>query len=94
MAELNEIIPKIADAGGTLVALSSDTPEKAAEVSSRDGLSFLIVPDTNLKVAEAYGVRQASKHAALPSLFVLDSDGMVTWAYVGVEASDRPDLEA
>ena len=89
---MNEELPRIADAGGTLVALSSDSAEKAAEVSSRDGLSYVVIPDTKLEIAKAFGVRQASKHSALPSVFVQDSKGRVVYAYVGVEASDRPDM--
>ena len=93
MAELQEELPRIADAGGQLVAISSDTPEKAAEVSKKHELGSLVLPDTKMTIAKAFGVRQRSKHAALPACFVIGKDGKIAFAYVGVEASDRPSVE-
>ena len=40
----------------SLIALSKDTPEQAAIHKSRDGLSFPLLSDPELKVIRAYGV--------------------------------------
>jgi len=90
---MSDELPRISDAGASLVALSSDSPENAADVSSRDSLAFPVIPDTRLEVARAFGVRQAGKHSALPATFVLSEDGKIVFAYVGVEADDRPGLD-
>jgi peroxiredoxin len=48
--------------GVGVIALSKDTPDEAALHQSRDGLSFPLLSDPDLKVIRAYGVEH---HKAL-----------------------------
>ena len=58
------------DAGFVLVAVSVDAdPQKVVPFATAHKLTFPIVFDTKMAVAEKYGVR------ALPSSFILGRDG-------------------
>ena len=80
-------------AGARLVTISADTPEDGAALKAKLGLAFRLISDTTLELAAAYGVRQADKEAALPSIFVLDAEGKVHWRSVGDNIVRRPTVE-
>jgi len=52
---IQEIGPKIEDAGVTVIGVSPDSPEKLARFRGKYGLSFILVSDPEHETAEAYG---------------------------------------
>ena len=52
---IQEIGPKIEDAGVTVIGVSPDSPEKLAKFRSKYDLGFILASDPSHEVAEAYG---------------------------------------
>jgi cytochrome c biogenesis protein CcmG/thiol:disulfide interchange protein DsbE len=70
MPAMERLFRKHKDAGFVLVAVSVDAdPQKVVPFATAHKLTFPIVFDTKMAVAEKYGVR------ALPSSFILGRDG-------------------
>ena len=75
--------------------MSADEPAVSAALRARFGLTYAIVTDTALAVAERYGVRQKDMDLALPATFVVGTDGRVRFVHVAKNPVDRlrtPDL--
>ena len=53
-------------------------------------LPFDLLYDDGLKVSTAYGVAMAGQDIAVPSIFILDSEGVVRYSHVGENMADRP----
>ena len=51
-----EIVPRIRDAGATLVAISPELPDNTAETVKENGLDFVVLSDVGNEVAKTYGV--------------------------------------
>jgi len=52
---------------------------------------YPVLADTDHAVSSAYGVYDLlNDKRAAPSVFIVDESGLVTWAYVGQDANDRP----
>ncbi len=53
--------------------------------------AYPMLSDANHQTAEAYGVHNLlNDNYAAPSVFVIDTDGRITWSHVGRNANDRP----
>lgn len=52
---LQDMGPKIDDAGVTVIGISPDPPEKLAKFRAKYGLEFLLLSDPEHTAAEAYG---------------------------------------
>lgn len=81
-------------AGGQVVALSADADVDVQGLVDRLGLTFPVLSDEALAIAEQYGVRQEGKLSALPATFVLDPEHRIVFAKVGTTPTDRPTLDA
>jgi peroxiredoxin len=81
---------EIEKASGKLIAISADNASDSAALKEKLGLTFPLLSDADLKIATAYGVRQADLDAALPALFVVGADGKVRWERIGDNPADRP----
>ena len=60
MSELHGLQTRVDDiraAGGEVLAISVDPPDKSAEIAEAYGLSYSVLSDPDLKVIDAYGVR-------------------------------------
>lgn len=57
LGELEKRVEDIRAAGADVLAVSWDTPEKAAETVKEVGVTFPLLSDPDLKVVEAYGMR-------------------------------------
>jgi peroxiredoxin Q/BCP len=86
MSELHGLQTRIDDiraAGGEVLAISVDPPDKSAEIAEAYGLSYSVLSDPDLKVIDAYGVRHPDGgiegHVARPATFIIDSTGRVAW---------------
>ena len=73
-----------------MLGISADTPEESAEFRADLALPFELLHDEGLHVANAYGVAMAGRDIAVPSIFILNKQGKVTFSYVGENMSDRP----
>ena len=73
-----------------MLGISADTPEESAEFCADFALPFDLLYDEGLHVANAYGVAMAGRDIAVPSIFILNKQGKVTFSYVGENMSDRP----
>ncbi|MCO4762674.1 MAG: AhpC/TSA family protein [Myxococcales bacterium] len=51
-----KMVPALSKAGVTLVALTPDTPDKSLSLKQKLKLPFVVLSDTHLKVAKAYGL--------------------------------------
>lgn len=56
LKNLQEILPAFAEAGATLVALSPELPDNSLTTSEKHELTFPVLSDVGLMVADAYGV--------------------------------------
>jgi peroxiredoxin len=71
--------------GYQLIAISGDTPEKAAETVKRHGLSYQVLSDTDLAVTKRFGIVFNSGRRGLlpvPSVFIVGRDGIIRFQHV------------
>lgn len=74
----------------SLAAISVDSPAKNAALATRLGVTFPLLSDPELATIRAWGVEHEGKGIARPTVVVLDTAGVVAWAYVGGNPGDRP----
>ena len=53
-------------------------------------LPFDLLHDKGLHVANAYGVVMEGRDIAVPSVFIVNRQGVVSFSYIGENMSDRP----
>ncbi|QOJ15948.1 MAG: redoxin domain-containing protein [Planctomycetia bacterium] len=80
--------------GGRLLAVSTDPPERSARVVERNRLPFDILSDGESALTRAFGVLHpggapSGADIAVPSHFLLDSNGRVLWRWSAGRISDR-----
>ncbi len=74
-----------------ILAISKDDVAHAAEMRALLGAEYVILADPSGVVVKSYGVDDLlSDGLAAPSTFIVGSDGVVRWAYVAQDDSDRP----
>ena len=56
MGQLRDIEGRLASAGYRLVAVSPDRPEKLVETRNKHGMKFMLLSDSAMEVATAFGV--------------------------------------
>jgi peroxiredoxin Q/BCP len=77
----------------TIVAISSDSLETSREFAEDDDFPFPLASDLDLEVVDAWGVRHRGKDLAVPSVFVVDRNGVVRFVKIGESISDRLSVE-
>jgi alkyl hydroperoxide reductase subunit AhpC len=56
-------------------------------------LPYPVLADPDHQVAEAFNVYDLLEDGyAAPSVFIIDTDGSVSWSYVGQGSGDRPSV--
>jgi peroxiredoxin len=92
LGALRDAAGEIEAAGAAVVAISTQ-PLEAVAVAA-DGIAFPLLADPTTAAIDRYGVRdpipEAHGSVARPSLFIVDQDGIVRFAYVGQAPDDRP----
>jgi peroxiredoxin len=88
--ELEGVRGELDGARASLVAISVDTREQSAELANKLSLGFPLLADPDLKVANTYGVAMEGRDIAIPAVFVVRPDGVVTFRKVGESMTDRP----
>lgn len=80
-----------------VLAISSEDQEAGRRLKAELDLPFPLVVDTDLKVIHAYGVfhenEPKGRSIARPATFLLDSNGVIIYRYIGVNATDRPSAD-
>jgi alkyl hydroperoxide reductase subunit AhpC len=55
---------------------------------------YPVLADADHAISSAYGIYNLfNDKRATPSVFIVDESGLVTWAYVGRNANDRPSTQ-
>ena len=88
---------EIKNAGGTVVAVSTELPEHTAKTQSKNKLGFAVLSDPGARASRAFGVAWANARYGpglakyqgnakgeipLGVTYVIDTDGTVRWAYL------------
>jgi len=92
LAQYAELWEKIRAAGGNIVAIAVDPPERSEAVRRQLELPFAILCDVNRKIVRDWGVfePQQMRGIAKPAVFIVDRDGRVKFASVDLEAVRVP----
>ena len=70
----------------------NDLPD-AMTVVDEWRVTFPVLYDSSTEVAQSYGVYDLLDDGlSAPSMFIIDSDGVIRWKYIGTAAGDRPTL--
>jgi len=99
MCTFRDTLADYEDVGATVYGVSVDTPFALNEWREANDLTFGLVSDTNKEIIDAYGVSidfadLGYYGVAQRAVFVIDSDGRVTYKWVADEPPEQPDFEA
>jgi peroxiredoxin len=99
MCTFRDSLSDYEDVGATVYGVSVDTPFALNEWRDQNDLTFGLVSDTNKEIIDAYGVSidfadLGYYGVAQRAVFVIDSDGRVTYKWVADEPPEQPDFEA
>jgi peroxiredoxin len=87
-----------ADFPAQVVGISVDSPFVNARFAEATGATFPLLSDFNREASTAWGVRNddffGMRGVANRSAFVVNGEGVVTWAWVSEDAGVLPDLAA
>ncbi len=99
-----EILPEIAAAGASLVAISPEKPDDTLSTVEKNALKFEVLSDLGQKVGRAFGLvyefteeaqaglpRFQSGSLPVSATYVVDHDGSIIYAYTDVDYRDRAD---
>ena len=97
LKEFNKELSGITEAGGRVIAVSTELPEHAARTKQKSKLEFDVLSDPGAKASRAFGVAWANARYGpglekyqgntkgeipLGVTYVIDTDGNVRWAYL------------
>ena len=97
-AELSNFSAEIArlrECGARLVAISVDSPFTLKAFAEDHSFEFPLLSDFNKEVSKLYGIQHDDlmglRGVAMRSVFILDSDGVVTYKWVSEDPLREPD---
>lgn len=98
MKTFRDRLDTLTDAGATLYGLSIDSPFSLGEFAEQNELNFPLIGDTNKEVIDAYDVVMDFEDLGISgvakrSVFVIDEDGVVTYAWVSDDPGVEPDYD-
>ncbi len=98
MKTFRDRLDALTDAGATLYGLSIDSPFSLGEFAEQNELNFPLIGDTNKEVIDAYDVVMDFEDLGISgvakrSVFVVDEDGLVTYAWVSDDPGVEPDYD-
>jgi peroxiredoxin len=94
--QLEQIQSRIQDFQGahaTVWAISADAPSTSAALTRTLHLDFPLPSDQDLTVIRAFGVESSGASVALPSVFVIQPDGHISYRHVGANQADRAGVD-
>ena len=73
-----------------MVAISIDDLSQASHAVEQLGLDFPVLYDESGDVVRSYDVFNEATGYAQPSTFIVDTDGVVRWEYIGSTSHRTP----
>jgi len=98
MCSFQDQLSEFEDVGATVYGVSRDTPFTLNEFRDQNDLSFGLISDLNKEIIDAYDVEMDFADlgvygVAKRSVFVVDADGEVTYAWVSDDPGVEPDYD-
>lgn len=98
MSTFDDRLEEFTDAGGRVYGVSVDSPFAQNAFREELGLTFDLISDTNDELIETYDVSMDFENlgvydVAKRSVFVVNSDGEITYAWVSADPGVEPDYE-
>jgi peroxiredoxin len=88
---LQEDYPRFEEVNSEIVAISVENATIGQRVSELLGTQYPILSDVDHRVVDQYGVYNLlGDSVATPSVFLIDTQGIIRWSYVGQSSTDRP----
>ncbi len=76
-----------------VVAISVDNLSGAEDIARQLGIPFPVLYDPSRVVTQLYEVDNPGDGGrARPATFIVDTEGVITWKYVGSGIGDRPSV--
>jgi len=92
--KLQKAYPRFRALGAKIVALSVEALEVSARLAQVTEIEYPILADPGHQVLEAYGVYNLlGDGRAVPSMFIVDEQGVIVWEHIGRHKRDWPDTE-
>jgi peroxiredoxin len=77
-----------------ILAISVEEPSIGQHVTELLDITYPILSDPEHEVVDRYGVYNLlGDSVATPSVFIIDTQGVIRWTYVGQSSTDRPSNE-
>jgi peroxiredoxin len=70
--------------------VSVDATADSVNLAAKEGISFPLLSDPDLKTALAYGVAMQGSDIAVPSVFIIGRDHRIHFRHIGESIADRP----
>jgi len=98
MCTFRDRLDRFADVGGRVYGISTDLPHAQAAYREEHDLPFPLVADSDHNAVEAYDVVSdfadlGVEVVARRAVFVVDSDGVVTYRWLAEHAGKEPDYD-
>jgi peroxiredoxin len=98
MQSLRDHMPEFENAGGVVYGISVDSPFALNEFRDQNDLPFALLSDFEREVIETYDISMDFADLGLHglakrSVFVVDTDGTVTYAWVSNDPGREPDYD-
>ena len=98
MNTFEDRLADLTDAGGSLYGVSIDTPFSQNEFRDKLSLSFPLISDSGRELIDLYDVSMDFEDLGVPgvakrSVFVIDSDGTITYDWVSDDPGVEPDYD-
>lgn len=99
LCTFRDSLAALSDVGATVLAVSVDAPFANAAFANKNNLNFDVLSDYTREATRAYGVA-IDNFAGMPgytasnrAVFVVNGEGVVTYAWVGPNPGVEPDYE-
>lgn len=97
MSSLINLQKRLQSGSGSVAAVSTDSPFVLEAFRSREEVNFELVSDMSQRVIQSYDLSVDIPELGLygvanRSIFVLDTEGEITYKWVADEPSDQPDI--
>lgn len=98
MKTFSDRLDELTDAGASIYGVSIDSPFSLGEFAEQNGIDFPLIADTNKEVIDAYDVVMDFEDLGITgvakrSVFVVDEDGTIAYAWVSDDPGVEPDYE-
>jgi len=98
MNTFQDRLGEFSDAGATVYGVSIDTPFSQNEFKEKLGLEFDLLSDTNREIIDEWDISMDFAElgvdgVAKRSVFVIDGDGVVQYAWVSDDPGVEPDYD-